>query len=349
MNILELRKAIQEKNHSSVYDLVADRDVDINTTGLRTGWTALQIAVQLGDSKITEIFLKMGANPNAKVAQAAPPLFIAILQAGCYENESVQFQEYIKIIELLLKYGAHQIQKSNDWTTPLHLAALLGNIPCIDLLMKHGFDPKVKSLRGLTPIDYAKETDFRISLVKVIKFEKLTETQKLLCNVTSQKNINHTLHALHYLPVSYFLVLSKASEAAGFRLPNEIMRKIVYFIFCQKIMDYDTSSTKDGIYRAAEENNMEKLNGALNNYAFDDRGYSISSPMELAIQNNNLPMAELLAKNYSIFSDSRTFGKCQSEEMRQLLIQVKRGQLRILKEELHLENKDPEEAVLFAN
>ncbi|KAI0098154.1 ankyrin repeat-containing domain protein [Nemania sp. FL0031] len=66
------------------------------------------------------------------------------------------FQD-IKIVETFLNQGnsPNTIITNDSRSAPLHLASKRENSEVVELLLKHGADPKFKDISGLTPLHYA--------------------------------------------------------------------------------------------------------------------------------------------------------------------------------------------------
>jgi ankyrin repeat protein len=61
----------------------------------------------------------------------------------------------LTIAEALLQAGANANARQEGGFTPLHEAALNGNVPLIRLLLAHGADPSLASDEGQRPVDLA--------------------------------------------------------------------------------------------------------------------------------------------------------------------------------------------------
>ena len=64
-------------------------------------------------------------------------------------------QAQIRIVRLLLLYGANANAKSNGFFTPLHIAASMDNLDCVLELLKHNADITSKDEFGQTPYETA--------------------------------------------------------------------------------------------------------------------------------------------------------------------------------------------------
>jgi ankyrin repeat protein len=118
-----------------------------------SGQTALVAAAAAQQETSVKWLLTEGANANlsAKVGSLeAPPLWHAMLCSPSSFNFSVPL--------LLLKHGA--LESAPDprlKRTPLHLAAQLGNLLGVALLLNAGADLKALDAESKTPLDYAED------------------------------------------------------------------------------------------------------------------------------------------------------------------------------------------------
>jgi ankyrin repeat protein/CHAT domain-containing protein len=115
------------------------------TTG--TGETPLFLAVVNQHVPVTAALLESGANPNLTDNGGRAPLHAAAA-AG-----------HAQLTSLLIAYGARidAIEKSNG-ASPLHLAAsTAGQVPVVRWLLDHGADVNLPTVQGTTPLHIAAE------------------------------------------------------------------------------------------------------------------------------------------------------------------------------------------------
>lgn len=107
---------------------------------------ALLNACISSNPQIVEILLNYGANPNAKNHKNE-----TILYYLC--NYSKETQNNLSIIELLVQYGADINKKSGSLgNTPLYCAVKNEYVKIVDLLLKNGANPNLTNILNLTPI-----------------------------------------------------------------------------------------------------------------------------------------------------------------------------------------------------
>jgi ankyrin repeat protein len=109
----------------------------------RHGRTPLHYAIMLDGPR--GLLLDHGADPNARDKDGKTPLHYAVARRDWYG------------VKLLLEYGAEVGGELAEALrlTPLHLAALRGNVEEVERLLKSGADPNVRDVFYRTPLHYA--------------------------------------------------------------------------------------------------------------------------------------------------------------------------------------------------
>ncbi|KAH3819686.1 poly [ADP-ribose] polymerase tankyrase-like [Dreissena polymorpha] len=111
------------------------------------GMTALHCAVAYSSLPAVILLLKYGAHVNAKDDLGFTPLFLA---TGRYAN--------LDIAGHLIKEGKADINtRTKAGATALHGAVLMGKKDCVEVLLKHGADPRLEDDDGTTPFDLTKD------------------------------------------------------------------------------------------------------------------------------------------------------------------------------------------------
>src|SRR5712691_8686627 len=104
----------------------------------------LTFAVRAGDVAKTRALLAGGADPNRPVGvNGWPPLVHAV-----HKNA-------LGTAEVLLERGADINRGGPEGMTPLMMAAGYGNDDMVDLLLRHGADPHLRTKDGTTALDFA--------------------------------------------------------------------------------------------------------------------------------------------------------------------------------------------------
>ena len=180
------------KGHLEVADLILDRGADVNaesdcaTTPLHMamnnshidiaksllkhgaavnadskGWTPLHIAMERGWFDIVPRLIECGGDVNARTELGWTPLHSAI-----HEDPSVDEQQLLKGLQLLLARGATYSSHNHGWT-PLHLAAKHGYFQIIALFLDQGRDVNAKTYDGHSPLHIAVESG-KLGIVKLL-------------------------------------------------------------------------------------------------------------------------------------------------------------------------------------
>ncbi|MFY9270455.1 MAG: ankyrin repeat domain-containing protein [Candidatus Manganitrophaceae bacterium] len=110
------------------------------------GFTPLGLAAFLGQKEVVERLLEHGADPNApsKNAARAWPLHSAL--AHPVREISLSIAKM-----LVARGGDVNAQQAGGWT-PLHQAAIHGQIDLAEFLLDHDADPNAKADNGKTPL-----------------------------------------------------------------------------------------------------------------------------------------------------------------------------------------------------
>lgn len=106
--------------------------------------TALYWAARNGHLDLLEDLLKKGASPNTKNLDGWTPL------------QEASEKGHIEIVSVLLSHKAKINEKDNEGRTALYWATNNNQKEVVQLLLKKGADPKIASVKGLTPLDVAK-------------------------------------------------------------------------------------------------------------------------------------------------------------------------------------------------
>jgi ankyrin repeat protein len=104
----------------------------------------LEYAIYHSPLSFIRTLLEIGANPNPADHAGFPPL-IAALSCSRPQPGSPGRPDVVDIIELLLSFGADPNQRGLNDYTPLHMAVSEHNLPAIELLLKGGADPCLRT------------------------------------------------------------------------------------------------------------------------------------------------------------------------------------------------------------
>ncbi|CAL1689721.1 unnamed protein product [Lasius platythorax] len=131
--------------------------------------TPFHNAVESKNIEIIELLLNRGAYVNARDSNSITPLHLAVEKGSDEEiiklllsrGANVDANGYLKIVENLLKHGAH-VNSAYTYTcwkgyTPLHLAVENGSEEIIKLLLSKGANVDAKGENGITSLHIAAE------------------------------------------------------------------------------------------------------------------------------------------------------------------------------------------------
>ncbi|XP_073827735.1 ankyrin repeat domain 61 water witch isoform X2 [Musca autumnalis] len=151
-----LHLAADEGNVECV-DLLLAKGADAKLKNHR-GFTALHLAARTSSLECVESLLRNGnADPNAEDFDHRTPLHAAI---GKSENA-------FDIMELLIQWGANVNHKDIYGFTALHLAALDGLAPCVEMLIYHGADVTTKSKKGTSALNViTRKTPASVAMIR---------------------------------------------------------------------------------------------------------------------------------------------------------------------------------------
>jgi len=131
-----------EANSIAEVQTALSSGADVNTANLQ-GVTPLLLAVKHGNQNMVQILLKSHADVNITSADSSPL------------HEAVR-RHNLPILELLL--GAPKVNvnlPSDGGKTPLHFAILEKKPDVVEVLLRKGADPKLKSLTGAGSLHFA--------------------------------------------------------------------------------------------------------------------------------------------------------------------------------------------------
>lgn len=127
--------AVQNGDTATIQKLLA-KGIDPNTTDEK-GNPLLNLAAANGDEAMVDLLLRSGASPNRRNLVGETPAMMAALKG------------HAKVLQRLIDAGA--IVDHAGWT-PLHYAALQGNLECVDVLLRAKVDVNAAAPNGSTAL-----------------------------------------------------------------------------------------------------------------------------------------------------------------------------------------------------
>ncbi|EQC41689.1 hypothetical protein SDRG_01647 [Saprolegnia diclina VS20] len=168
----------EDNAHVDLATLLIERGADINLANL-TGYSALHLAIQLGDLGLVQLLLDHGANMEATTATEYgrdTPLTLAL------ELERTEIAQH------LIEVGALVNVSNSEAKTPLHLAVEKQHANVVEALVAKGADLEARNLYGATPL-----------MVAAVEMTDLALTQLLLqhgASIDASNTNNDTLLSL---------------------------------------------------------------------------------------------------------------------------------------------------------
>lgn len=124
--------------------------------------TPLVYAIYHSPLSFVKELLAVGANPDGPIDDGFPPLIAALSCASPAPGATVR-NDVTELLELLLAKGADIGQRGFNDCTPLHMAAGLGDLSIVELLLRHGADPNqiIRIDDMETPLEIAERAGHR--------------------------------------------------------------------------------------------------------------------------------------------------------------------------------------------
>ena len=144
----KLLTVVARKDLATVETLLAQRKVDVNYRGPKTGTTALEVAVGRGNEEMTRVLSRRGADPNVKNSHGVTPLRLA-----SYEGR-------IGLVRALLEAGAELDTADRQFGyTPIAAAAWKGHAEVVAILAEAGADQRLRTTTVKSLYHLALEND----------------------------------------------------------------------------------------------------------------------------------------------------------------------------------------------
>ncbi|XP_061081859.1 ankyrin repeat and SOCS box protein 18 [Conger conger] len=127
----------------------------VDVSSEEEGETPLHVAARQGLRQHTQLYLRYGAQVDARSASGETPLGAACGGAQGPPDEGEEQGEedsYLPLCRMLLEYGASVNMADAERRTPLHRAARNVQRPLVELLLEHGADVNALDYNGATAL-----------------------------------------------------------------------------------------------------------------------------------------------------------------------------------------------------
>ena len=137
--------------HFQTAKLLHDNGAHPNVQGYNDG-TPLHSAAYYGHLRMVQVLLEYKADVSALRSTGQTALhYLSMEDLGGRR----QFSQLPKVSQLLLEHGADINARSDDHSTPLHIAARHGRVDVVRVLLEHGASVGAKDGTGRTPLQLA--------------------------------------------------------------------------------------------------------------------------------------------------------------------------------------------------
>ena len=144
------------------------------------GSTPLSDACSAGRTETVNLLLARGANAFVSMKQGNTVLFASI------DNGAVGPQETrLEIVKILVDHGVNVNQKTNDGSTPLHVAAMNEDHPLVEYLLSKGADTDAVDNNNMSPLDLTEEGNNSV-IADILRIEG---TRRMQCHAFAMGQI----------------------------------------------------------------------------------------------------------------------------------------------------------------
>lgn len=131
------------------------------------GMTPLMLASITGQKDVVRLLLAEGADPNRRSENGSSALLCTTFgilwrdtKPDSYVASSGSLAQYAQIAELLIESGADVNSRALDGQSALHYAAWYGEPELAAVFLKHGANPNLQDLQGMTPVACASVSSY---------------------------------------------------------------------------------------------------------------------------------------------------------------------------------------------
>jgi len=126
----------------------------------------LEYAIYHSPLPFIRVLLEIGADPNPRDHAGFPPLIAALSCCNSHPGSPGR-KDTLDIIKLLLASGADPNQRGINDYTPLHMAVGERHLPALEVLLKAGADPRLRT--RIDDYETPREMAERAGLVEIAK------------------------------------------------------------------------------------------------------------------------------------------------------------------------------------
>lgn len=145
--------------HVAAIQLLVDRGADLNIVA-RDGSSILQDATYYGQEAAVQLLLELGADIKVGKKYGDSVLHTA---AGRWFDEKLR-EMRLRLVRLLLRYGADMNEVNGSGYTPLHSATEARNVAIVQLLLDKGANIEATCNKGYTPMLLAADSGLKYLL-----------------------------------------------------------------------------------------------------------------------------------------------------------------------------------------
>ncbi|KDO34605.1 hypothetical protein SPRG_00668 [Saprolegnia parasitica CBS 223.65] len=215
----------EDNAHVDLATILIERGADVNLANL-TGYSALHLAIQLGDLGLVKLLLDHEANMEATTATEYgrdTPLTLAL------ELERTEIAQH------LIEVGALVNVSNSEAKTPLHLAVEKQHADIVEALVTKGADLEARNLYGATPLMVAavEKTDLAMTQLLLQHGASIdasntnNDTLLSLAAMTQEKEIALLLYKTYYrAPSDVPLLVPSTAPPSTVHIGD-----LVYFMF----------------------------------------------------------------------------------------------------------------------
>ena len=159
---LALRTVPANKHKLEIIHELLKLGANPNSKKISNGNTLLHLAAKNLNIEIMRTLLENGAEPNALDNDKNSPLH------RVFKKEIVKENRQIEAIEELVKHGANINAQDDKGKSMLHHAIGLSCYNITKDLLKLGADPKIRDKNGITALEMALASGYKMNLVKAL-------------------------------------------------------------------------------------------------------------------------------------------------------------------------------------